>query len=167
MAEKVYLGDGLPRGVRRLRARAHDLERHRGDEPHRARARGVLGARRLRRASEVDTERRRAVNQYLNVSISNVSFRKPEWNGPSWFNLGVGGFSIAVLIPKRFYRSFPVWPYNAFRRVYDNPAHNCWGFGLLQVGGRHLLSVVSNEEKFQIDVAFLHVVLVDKTREGE
>lgn len=98
------------------------------------------------------------MNRFLNVDLSNVSLKMPEWEHPGWFNLGVGGFSIGVLIPGRFYRAFPVWLYNAFRRVYVDPAHNCWGFGLLQIGGRHLLAVVSNEEKFQVDVGFVHVV---------
>jgi hypothetical protein len=104
-----------------------------------------------------------AVNRFLNVSLSMRDFpESPEWNGSAWFNLGIGSFSIGVLIPERFHRSFPVWPYNAFRRAYEDPRHNCWGFGLLHVGGRHLLSVVSNEEKFQIDVGFLHLVHVDR-----
>lgn len=102
----------------------------------------------------------------MKISFDNASLCAPEWHGPRSFNLGVGSFSISVLVSGRFYRSFPVWPYNAFRRVYRDPRHNCWGFGLLQIGGRHLLAVVSNEEKFQIDAAFFHVVHVARGEGG-
>lgn len=106
------------------------------------------------------------MNRYLNVSLSNVSLKWPEWNHLGSFNLGVGGFAVGVLIPERFYRSFPVWLYNAFRRVYADPRHNCWGLGLLQVGGRHLLGIVSNEEEFKIDVGFVHVVSIDRSADS-
>ncbi len=91
-------------------------------------------------------------------------WKVPEWDSPNSFNLGVGGFGFQFLSQRpRLYLNVPVWLYNAFRRVYDDPADNCWGFGLLQVGGRHLLGIIENGEVFKIDFAFLHVVLVDKS----
>lgn len=90
-------------------------------------------------------------------------WKLPEWDGPHSFNLGVGGFEFQLMSQwPRVYLNVPVWFYNAFRRVYDDPAHNCWGFGLLQVGGRHLLAIIENEEKFQIDIAFMHIIFFDK-----
>jgi hypothetical protein len=95
----------------------------------------------------------------MKISISATSLHWPEWDSPRWFALGVGCFSVGVLIPGKFYRSFPVWILNAFRRVYADPSSNCWGFGLLQIGSRHLLYVGSNEEeRLKIDVAFLHLL---------
>lgn len=100
------------------------------------------------------------MNRFLNVDLALVSLKRPEWNSVRSFNLGVGGFSVGVLIPGRFYRAVPVWLYNAFRRAYGSPEDCCWGLGLLQVGARHLLGVVSNAEVFKIDVLFIHVVHV-------
>ena len=83
--------------------------------------------------------------------------RWPEYDHAGWFNLSCGTFGI--WFPSLWRIGYvPIWPYNAFRRVYDDASENCWGVGLLQVGGRHLLAVVSNSGKLQVDVCFVHVV---------
>lgn len=86
-----------------------------------------------------------------------ANLRLPEYDHAGSFNLGVG--TVGIWFPAAWGLGYvPIWPYNAFNRVYEEPEYNCWGLGVLQVGGRHLLSVVSNEEKFQVDVLFVHVV---------
>lgn len=103
----------------------------------------------------------------MRISVNATSLHWPEWTSARWFALGVGCFSIGVLIPGKFYGVFSVWLYNAFRRVYSDPRENCWGFGLLQVGSRHLLYIGSNEEeRLKIDVAFLHLFKLPG-KEGE
>lgn len=87
--------------------------------------------------------------------------RQPEWNGRTWFNLSCGTFGVRFP-PILGLGYVPIWPYNAFNREYQNPDEDCWGFGLLQVGGRHLLGVISNEEEFKVDVGFVHVVHIDR-----
>lgn len=90
--------------------------------------------------------------------------KRPDWRGIGWFNLGV--LTLGFMVWTRWpgvYINLPIWLYNAFRRKYEDPRYDCWGFGILQVGGRHLLAVISNEEKFEIDVGFLHLVLVERT----
>lgn len=95
----------------------------------------------------------------MKLSFNATSLHWPEWSSPRWFALGFGCFSIGVLIPGKFYRSIPIWILNAFRRCCKDPRDNSWGFGLLQVGSRHLLFVGSNEEqRIKIDVAFLHLL---------
>lgn len=91
-------------------------------------------------------------------------FRAPDFNGFDSFNLGVGGFGFQLFVPNPFnrmgpallYLNTPVWLYNLFRRVYETGPE--YGAGLLQIGGRHLLGVISNEEEFKIDVLWMHVV---------
>ena len=86
-----------------------------------------------------------------------ANLKWPEYDHAGWFNLSIG--TIGLWFPSAWGVGYvPIWLYNAFNRVYDDPNENCWGVGLLQVGGRHLLSVVSNSEKFQVDVCFVHVV---------
>ena len=65
--------------------------------------------------------------------------RWPDWSGITFFNLGFGGFGFSFLRPP-VYLNVPVWFYNAFVRHF---ADGMWqaGFGLLQVGSRHLAYV--------------------------
>lgn len=59
-----------------------------------------------------------------------------SWDGWSWFNLGGPTFMI-----KRTSHSRPifVWFWNAFNRVTTEGHY--WGFGILQIGNRHLFFV--------------------------
>ncbi len=92
-----------------------------------------------------------------------ANLRWPEYDHAGWFNLSCG--TIGIWFPSAWGIGYvPIWPYNAFNRVYEDTFENCWGVGLLQIGGRHLLSVVRNSEKFQIDVAWIHVVQETPTR---
>lgn len=92
-----------------------------------------------------------------------ANLKWPEWDGPWWFNLSPG--TVGVWFPAAWGIGYvPIWPWNAFNRVYEDREENCWGVGLLQVSGRHLLAVVSNSEKFQVDVLFVHVVLEERGR---
>ncbi len=85
------------------------------------------------------------------------NLRIPQWDGPAWFSLGVGTVSVSLTVPGRFHTSMPVWFYNAFRRVSADADANCWGFGLLQIGGRHLVFVGKNSEGGKADLLFLHM----------
>lgn len=86
------------------------------------------------------------------------SLRGPQWDGLTWFSLGVGTVSVSLTVPGRFHTSMPVWLYNAFRRVYADARENCWGFGLLQIGGRHLVFIGENSEGGKVDLLFLHLL---------
>jgi hypothetical protein len=104
----------------------------------------------------------------MKITINATSLHWPEWSSARWFALGIGCFSIGMLIPGRFYRSFPIWPCNAFRRVCEDHSDDCWGFGLLQIGSRHLLFVGSNEEeRLKIDFAFVHLLKLGPRRRAE
>lgn len=58
------------------------------------------------------------------------------WDGPTWFNASAPLW--VVFAGAR--RSLPVCLWTAFNRVCADGAH-FWGFGILQIGHRHLFAV--------------------------
>lgn len=78
-----------------------------------------------------------AVYRWTRFRVSSHA-RWPEWDGPHWFNLGIGCALLFYLPPAFGSRGWTVWPWNAFRKYYADGSAQ-WGFGLLQIGGRHVL----------------------------
>lgn len=85
-----------------------------------------------------------------------VSLRAPDWSGPSWFNLNFGTFHL-YFPPGWGVPSLTIFPIVVFRRVYEDPAENCWGAALLQVNRRFLVGGVSNSERETVDLLFVHI----------
>jgi hypothetical protein len=65
--------------------------------------------------------------------------RWPDYSGITWFNLGLGGFGFSLL-RSPLYINKPVWFYNCFVRFCADGMKQA-GFGLLQIGSRHLAYV--------------------------
>ncbi len=95
---------------------------------------------------------------------ASASLDWPDWKSPWWFNVGIGTLHF-YFPPLWGLPGLCIFPLVAFNRVYEEPEHNCWGFGLLQANCRYLIGIVSNEEKFQVDLGFVHLHLVDRCRE--
>lgn len=73
-----------------------------------------------------------------------VRLRLPEWGGPDWFDLSIGWLG-------------PVAPWCAFRSVTADGS--AWsGFGLLQIGTRHLFFIGNANGHDQLCVLFFWVV---------
>lgn len=102
-----------------------------------------------------------ALRRWIAFSFSNGA-RWPDWRGPAWFNLGVGFVLIVTLPPALGCRGWCIAPWNAFRRHYSDGSKQ-WGFGLLQIGGRHLLYQgytrgEDGRESWCTDVLFVRLV---------
>ena len=64
-----------------------------------------------------------------------------DWDSPRWFNLSAPLWMIFPPSRLRAPRPLVVCLWNVFNRHYIDGAHY-WGFGLLQVGNRHLFAVM-------------------------